>query len=249
MILFFSGTGNSEYAARRIGRIIGEEPVSLAKRLREADCSPLESETPWVVCAPIYAWQMPRVVRDHIASTELRGSRDVYFVLTCGGDTGNADKYARKLCRSKGMNFRGMARIVMPENYIAMFGAPDADEARSIIEKAVPGIDETAALIKEGRDLPPVKKSPLAGFLSAVVNKGFYASAIKADKFFATDACVSCGLCEEVCPLGNITLKDGRPVWGGNCTQCMSCICRCPKEAIEFGTKSAGKRRYICPDV
>jgi NAD-dependent dihydropyrimidine dehydrogenase PreA subunit len=142
-----------------------------------------------------------------------------------------------------------MARIVMPENYIAMFGAPDAEEARRIIEKAVPGIDETAALIKEGRDLPPVKKSPLAGFLSAVVNKGFYASAIKDDKFFATDACVSCGLCEEVCPLGNITLKDGRPVWGGNCTQCMSCICRCPKEAIGFGTKSAGKRRYICPDV
>ena len=249
MILFFTGTGNSEYAARRIGRITGETPVSLVNRIRSGDTSPLESETPWVICAPIYAWQMPRIVHDHIAATELRGSRDVYFVLTCGGDTGNADKYARRLCESKGLNFRGLARVVMPENYIAMFSAPDEEEARRIIEKAVPGIDGAAELIKEGRDLPPVKKSPLAGFLSAAVNKGFYASAIRDKDFFATDACISCGLCAEVCPLGNIELRDGRPVWKGNCTQCMSCICRCPVKAIEFGKKSAGKPRYICPDV
>lgn len=249
MILFFTGTGNSEYAARRIGRITGETPVSLVNRIRSGDTSPLESETPWVVCAPIYAWQMPRIVRDHIAATELRGSRDVYFVLTCGGDTGNADKYARRLCESKGLNFRGLARVVMPENYIAMFSAPDEDEARRIVERAVPGIDGAAELIKEGRDLPPVKKGPLAGFLSAAVNKGFYASAIRDKDFFTTDACISCGLCARVCPLGNIELRDGRPVWKGNCTQCMSCICRCPVKAIEFGKKSVGKPRYICPDV
>jgi ferredoxin len=249
MILFFTGTGNSEYAARRIGRITGETPVSLVNRIRSGDTSPLESETPWVICAPIYAWQMPRIVRDHIAATELRGSRDVYFVLTCGGDTGNADKYARKLCESKGLRFRGMAKAVMPENYIAMFSAPDEEEARRIIEKAVPGIDGAAELIKEGRDLPPVKKGVLAGFLSAAVNRGFYASAIKDRDFFATDACISCGLCAEVCPLGNIELRDGRPVWKGTCTQCMSCICRCPVKAIEFGKKSTGKPRYICPDV
>ena len=249
MILYFTGTGNSEFAARTIGRIIDEGPVPMAKRIRVGDVSPLESGTPWVICAPIYAWQMPRIVRDHIAATELRGSRDVYFVLTCGGDTGNADKYAGKLCESKGMNFRGLARVVMPENYIAMFGAPDEEEARRIIEKAVPGLEEAASLIKEGRDLPPVKKGPLAGFLSAVVNKGFYASAIKDDKYYSTEACISCGLCADVCTLGNITLKEGKPVWGGNCTQCMSCICRCPQEAIEFGKKSVGKRRYICPKV
>ena len=249
MILFFTGTGNSEYAARRIGRVTGETPVSLVNRIRAGDTSPLESEAPWVVCAPIYAWQMPHVVRDHIAATELRGSRDMYFVLTCGGDVGNAEKYARRLCLSKGLNFRGLAKVVMPENYIAMFGAPDEEEARRIILKAIPGIDEAAALIKEGRDLPPVKKGPLAGFLSAAVNKGFYASAIRDKDFYATDACISCGLCAEVCPLGNIELKDGKPVWKGNCTQCMSCICRCPVKAIEFGKKSVGKPRYICPDV
>lgn len=249
MILFFTGTGNSEYAARRIGRAAGETPVSLAPRLKAGDVSPLESETPWVVCAPTYAWNIPRVVREHIAATELRGNKDVYFVLTCGGDTGNAEKYCRRLCEEKGMRFRGLAPIVMPENYIVMFSAPAEDEARRVIAAADPKIDAAAELIKSGADLPPVRTSPLGGFMSAVVNKGFYASAIKDSKYYSTDACVSCGLCAEACPLGNITIKDGRPVWGGKCTQCMSCICRCPAAAIEFGTKSVGKRRYVCPEL
>ena len=48
----------------------------------------------------------------------------------------------------------------------------------------------------------------------------------------------------ELCPLNNIHLESGRPVWGKNCTHCMACICYCPKEAIEYGKKSKGKPRY-----
>ena len=48
----------------------------------------------------------------------------------------------------------------------------------------------------------------------------------------------------SVCPLNNIRLENGKPVWGKNCTHCMACICYCPKEAIEYGQKSKGKPRY-----
>ena len=65
-------------------------------------------------------------------------------------------------------------------------------------------------------------------------------------KFYVKDNCISCGICEKKCPLGNIDIKDGKPLWKGNCTQCMACISYCPKEAIEYGKKSHGKRRYRC---
>ena len=58
------------------------------------------------------------------------------------------------------------------------------------------------------------------------------------------DACIGCGRCVELCPLNNVHLKNGKPVWGKNCTHCMACICYCPKEAIEYGRKSKGKPRY-----
>ena len=46
------------------------------------------------------------------------------------------------------------------------------------------------------------------------------------------------------CPLNNITLQNGKPVWGQDCTHCMACICYCPTEAIEYSKKSLGKPRY-----
>ena len=62
--------------------------------------------------------------------------------------------------------------------------------------------------------------------------------------FAASDACTSCGLCAARCPLNNIALEGGRPVWKGTCTHCMACIGGCPAEAIEYGEKSKGRRRY-----
>ena len=61
--------------------------------------------------------------------------------------------------------------------------------------------------------------------------------------------CSGCGLCVRVCPLNNISIENGRPVWGSSCTHCMACICRCPQEAVEYGRASIGKPRYICPDT
>ena len=62
--------------------------------------------------------------------------------------------------------------------------------------------------------------------------------------FYATDSCISCKRCEKVCPVDNVKLREGRPVWGKNCTHCMACICYCPQEVIEYGKKSVGKPRY-----
>ena len=70
--------------------------------------------------------------------------------------------------------------------------------------------------------------------MSGPVNPAFYRFFVKADAFRATDACIECGKCVERCPLNNIRLENGKPVWGKHCTHCMACICDCPKEAIEY---------------
>ena len=80
--------------------------------------------------------------------------------------------------------------------------------------------------------------------MSGPVNPAFYRFFVRADAFRATDACIGCGKCVERCPLNNIRLENGKPVWGKHCTHCMACICYCPKEAIEYGKKSKGKPRY-----
>ena len=123
----------------------------------------------------------------------------------------------------------------MPENYIAMFNAPSEEESRVIVAKAKPVLERTGELIRQRKDLPAPKAGALDKLKSGPINKGFYKFYVKADAFFATDACTSCGICVEACPLNNIRLSGGRPVWDKHCTHCMACICGCPTQAIEYG--------------
>ena len=90
MILYFTGTGNSEYTARRIAKETEEEICNLFTKIRENDYSPLHSETPWIVAAPTYAWRIPRILEKWLKQTELSGNRNIYFVMTCGDSIGNA---------------------------------------------------------------------------------------------------------------------------------------------------------------
>lgn len=46
MILYFSGTGNSEYTARRIGKEIDDEVINLFDKIRNRDYSDMKSERP-----------------------------------------------------------------------------------------------------------------------------------------------------------------------------------------------------------
>jgi NAD-dependent dihydropyrimidine dehydrogenase PreA subunit len=67
--------------------------------------------------------------------------------------------------------------------------------------------------------------------------------------FRADENCTGCGTCEKVCPVGDIKMEGGRPVWLHKCTQCFACLQWCPKEAIQFGKGTSGRKRYHHPDV
>ena len=244
MILYYTGTGNSAYAARRIAQATGDEAVDLFSRLRDNDTSPMESQRPWVIVTPTYAWRVPRIVRDWLSKTELRGARDIYFVMTCGSETGNAGSYAEKWCAGKGLSFRGCAGVVMPENYIIMFTAPSPKEEAEIIVRANGRLDALAQSITKGEDFARPRIRLIDRLYSGVVNDVFYSLFVKSKKFFATDECVGCGACAAMCPTKNIRIENGRPVWGDDCTHCSACICRCPKQAIEYGRRTKGLRRY-----
>ena len=246
MIVYFSGTGNSEYCARNIGKLICDEVVDSAQYIRKKQTAQLSSDKPWVFVTPTYAWQLPKAFKSFIRQSTLSGSRSAYFVMTCGGSIGGAASGALELCREKGLRFRGVMPVVMPENLITMFKAPEKEEADRIIDKAGPVIEKAAALIKDGKPFEKQKYNFLSYLQSEMSNPLFYKAAVKAEKFYATEECVGCGLCERKCVMGNITMKDGKPEWGNNCTQCMACRAYCPKQAIEYGKSTKGKTRYHC---
>ena len=244
MILCFSGTGNSRYIARRIAEALPDHVVDLNAKIKTADRSPMQTRRDLIVVTPTYAWRIPRIVWEWLSKTEFPSAQRIWFVMDCGGEIGNAAAYNRQLAEQKHLRYMGTAQIIMPENYIAMFRAPKADEAREITAAAEPAIADTIACIKAEQPFPAPRNNLYDRFMSGPVNPVFYKFFVKAAAFRANDTCIGCGQCVQNCPLNNITLKNGKPIWGKQCTHCMACICYCPTEAIEYGKKSAGKPRY-----
>ena len=83
---------------------------------------------------PTFAGVIPRVVSDWIGQTEFVGAKNVWYVMSCGSGIGGADIYNRKRSeKKKDKSIWGTAQIIMPENYIAMFIAPDVGEKQKKI--------------------------------------------------------------------------------------------------------------------
>lgn len=249
MVIYFSGTGNSRYAAELIASVTGDEIRDAGDYIKEGERGLFSSQRPWVFVSPTYCWQMPRLFEEFIRKSRFSGTRDAYFVLTCGAEAGNAGEKIAAFCKEKGFRYRGMLEVVMPENYVALFSVPEENECRILIENAARYLKDSVRYIREGKNFPVVK----AGFLdriksSGVLNAGFYGFIVKAKKFYATDECISCGKCAKSCMLNNICLSEGKPEWGKRCTHCMACISVCPTEAVQYGKRTAGKRRYLCHD-
>ena len=244
MVLYFTGTGNSRYVAQRMAEALGDELLSMNDRIKAGNTSPITSGERLVIVTPTYAWRIPRIVRDHLAETDFPCGAQAWFVMTCGSEIGNAAKYNRALCQEKQLTYMGTAQIIMPENYIAMFNAPQPAAARKIVERAEPQIDAVVEDVRTGRPFAAPRNNLYDRLMSGPVNPIFYRCFVKSAAFRAGDACVGCGQCARKCPMNNIRMENGKPVWGQACTHCMACICYCPTEAIEYGKKSVGKPRY-----
>jgi len=71
LVLYFSGTGNSKYIAKRIAEAIQENAVDLNMKIKENDTSPLQTGRDVIIVTPTYAWRIPKIVSEWIDKTEL----------------------------------------------------------------------------------------------------------------------------------------------------------------------------------
>ena len=247
MILYFTGTGNSKYAAELLAAGTGDELVSLNEIIKKGTQPEFRSEKPFVIVCPIYAWRLPRTIEDLLRRADFSGSRDVYFVVTMGAQTGSCNKYCEKLVKQKGLNFKGFCGVAMPSNYIVA-ATPDENEVRAMLTAAKPALEALAQKIAAGESIEKTDRTPCAALMSGFVNGMFNRFAVGSGKYVVSEKCVSCGKCAEFCPTNNIVMKDKKPSFGKSCISCFGCINRCPQDAIDIRGKSEGRRRYVCPE-
>lgn len=246
MVFYFSGTGNSRYAAKRIAEISGDEIISINQRIKNGDYSSVKSERPLVFVGPVYAGRLPRVLEEYIRKVTFIGTQKTYFIGTCAATPWVTVQYVEKLCAEKAFSLLGFNSVVMPQGYLAGGGTQPKEANVKVLAEAEPKIIAIAETIRDRQMLP--KEQPGKAIMSKVLNPIMYSMMISAKNFRVTEKCNSCGKCQQHCPLNNVKLKNGKPVWGRECTHCMACIAGCPCEAIEYGKKTVGKPRYYLGD-
>ncbi len=75
MILYFTGTGNSAYVAKRIEKETEEASLNLFQKIKDNDYTELYSDKPWVVVVPTYAWRIPRIAEKWMEEQYYRETR------------------------------------------------------------------------------------------------------------------------------------------------------------------------------
>ena len=80
------------------------------------------------------------------------------------------------------LQYMGTAQIIMPENYIAMFNAPQKEQARSIVEQAEPALQKVLTRLRAGQEFPPPRENIYDRFMSGPVNPVFYRFFVKSGR-------------------------------------------------------------------
>jgi ferredoxin len=248
MIVYFTGTGNSRFVAEKLAEKTGDALTDAASYIREGKRAEFTEPGTYVFIAPVYVSAPALPFLDFIRASGFPDNVRAYFIMCCTSYMGASPAYCQKIAREKGFSYLGTAMVCMPQNYLLYFRTYGDDVNLEKVREALPAIEKLAELIRAGRELPVTEPSHWDLFSTKMVLKPYYKFFMKADAFHATDACIGCGSCARICPLGNITLKEGRPVWGKKCIHCVGCINLCPKQAIEFGKRTVGKLRYPGPE-
>jgi ferredoxin len=254
MIFYFSGTGNSLYAAKNLAHRIGEELVSISAAENNGDkfieYNLSDNEIIGFV-HPVYAWGPPKIVLEFIEKLKLNNYRKnyVFSVVTCGGSIGNTMKVIEDCLKKKSIVLSSGFSVKMPNNYIIM-GDVDSKEVE---QKKLAEAEETLEQIVHAVERKikgefRVKKGPLPWLLTGVINPMFVKNAIDTAKFHVDDTCIGCGTCEKVCNCNNVKVNE-RPQWGPHCIQCLACIHFCPSKAIQYGKETEKKGRYTNPRI
>ena len=271
MIFYFSGTGNSKWAAKTLALETGDTLVSIPEVIN-SDCSfTLEKDEHVGFIFPIHGWRVPNIVKEFITKLTIKTLGEdtshvkhyCFCLVTAGDSIGKAMERFQQQLKSVTVNdalsLKAVCSLIMPESYVGLPGM-DVDTKEKELEKkelASKQLKEFSNILKQHphKDSNQIWgwnqliRGPIPSFFSGPVG-GFFERFLITDKPFHVDShrCVKCGICANVCPVSDIKGGLGfEPEWlhNGKCLTCFSCYHHCPHHAIEFGKRTQKKGQYF----
>lgn len=261
LIAFFSGTGNTYYCANYLkDRLVKDGHEVSLRAMEHLDKAGVPAYDILVAGFPVFAFDMPEVVRDFFTGLPVTARRQAYLFGTKGFYAGNALRKAARALRANGYRVSAAADVTMPGSdalVILREGSSMAKKLRAVDFETIAPLDKLLETLRgdltrtDGtcafdRAVP----ARLPGSVLDVFVRAVYPAAKRSlvGKLRADEACTRCGLCEKVCPEDNIRVTEQGVRFGKNCLLCLRCLNQCPVAAIQIGRGTVGKLRWKGPD-
>ncbi len=248
-IFYYTGTGNSLWAARKIADNLNN-PVSILSMVGMKEKPHIEDTGTIGLVFPVYIWGVPAPVLDFVKNNTLLKSDYIFAVAVNGGQVSNTLMQLKKFMARNGSKLSSGFEIKMPSNYIPWGGPGTREHCRELYEAGEKKILNIASAINN-KEVREVEKGPLWQRIvfSAIYRMSFSMVPGMDKSFWINAKCNSCGICAKVCPAENISLIEGRPNWNHKCQQCYACLQWCPEQAIEYGKNTPKYERYHQPEI
>ncbi|HKL74384.1 MAG TPA: EFR1 family ferrodoxin [Clostridia bacterium] len=237
-ILYFSGTGNS-YATAKL--IAGREGMlfNMANSVVET----ISDEYVGIVL-PCYCNDIPDKAREFLSKVKIE-SQYIFAIVTCGASAGNCFVSVSNILKEKGLQLSYRKALVLPDSCIIF--ATKTEKAKKLLASHKEKVIHITKELSEKVTMTQLKdkKTPSTG--TKMLWK-LFDSVYKINDKKTNGRCCSCGKCVGYCPVRNISMKDGKVIFGTACQNCFACIQRCDKMAIQFGKiQVSNPTRYYHP--
>ena len=243
MIFYFTGTGNSLYAAKKLADE-SEQIVSIVEALRgKAFHYTLKEGEALGFVFPVYFYTVSDPVLKLVRNLTVENAGFIYAVIPCGASIGTAGGFLKSELKKRGLELQRVDALVVPDGALIFYDIDSPEKMRKTLEAATKELASIKRAI-DRRESNVVKGSPALGkvWLAA------YHACMSTKPFHADEKCVGCGKCASICPAGAISMVDGRPAWTkSKCLKCCGCINRCPTSAIQYGKRTVNRGRYVNP--
>jgi len=248
IIYFYTGTGNSLWTARK-----------LSESLDNTELVPLKPATQHTINSsargiglifPVHIWGLPKPVIDFIKRLEADPKKYYFALAVNAGQVAATLIQLKELMKQRGLKLAAGFDICLPSNYIPWGGAITEEKQLELFNNTKRKIELISKIIAAREEQAPEHGPWWQNiFLSALYRLSFSHVATMDKSFWADEKCTGCRICEKICPAQNIIITAQKPIWQHNCEQCFACLQWCPAEAIQYGKKTAKKKRYHHPEV
>ena len=233
----FSASGNTLRVAKLFSERLSERGAECEiVRIREDMAAPdVASADTLVIGYPVHGFNAPQNVVDFAKGLPECENKVYYIIKTSGEPLHVNDASSRildRILKKKGYIKRGEFHYVMPYNMIFRHSDDMAALMWQAARNTAPA-DADKIFAGEEAQLKAGLLAVVTRFVVAVEHKAmpYLGRLFKVKK----EKCISCGKCAKLCPMLNIEMKDGLPVFGKNCIGCTACSFNCPADAISIG--------------